>query len=483
MDSCSPQGKVFDRRASMLDLPFQQRFRFCDGLSRRDFLRVGALGVGGLTLADLLRLRAQGGTETRPHKAVIMVLLRGGPSHIDTFDPKPAAPVDIRGPFKPIATSVPGIQVSQIVPLQARLMDRLAIIRNLHFGVDAHNGTELLTGDSVAASGAAIRAVAGQRPVFGSVVSRLKPAWRNNMPPYVSLLDGIMRSEAPEHPGWAGAAHRPFYFDGKHTSFFNGQSSSEGAGLNSLQLTSGMTLEQLEDRKALLGAFDGLRRDIDDDKRTMEGMDAFTRRALEMISSDRARKAFDLGREPDKVRDRYGKDLTGLLLARRLVEAGVSMVTVGCSTAAASDRTAFWDIHGGGAGTVEKAMPILAGLLDRGMNALLTDLRERGLEKDVAVIVWGEMGRTPKINQGGGRDHWPAVGCALLAGGGLKTGQVVGATTPRGETAVGRPYTPKDVLATLYHVLGIDPGAITIPDFSGRPRYLLEDFRKIAELL
>jgi hypothetical protein len=242
-------------------------------------------------------------------------------------------------------------------------------------------------------------------------------------------------------------------------------------------------LEQLDDRKALLGAFDGLRRDIDDDKRTLDGMDTFTRRALEMISSDRARRAFDISREPDKVRDKYGKDLTGLLLARRLVEAGVSMVTVGCSTTAADDKTAYWDIHGGGAGTVEKAMPILAGLLDRGMNALLTDLRDRGLEKDVAVVVWGEMGRTPKINQGGGRDHWPAAGCAVLAGGGLKTGQVVGATTARGEAPVGRPYTPKDVLATLYHVLGIDPGATTIPDFSGRPRYLLEDCRKISELL
>ena len=160
------------------------------------------------------------------------------------------------------------------------------------------------------------------------------------------------------------------------------------------------------------------------------------------------------------------------------------MVTVGCSIAAASDRTAFWDIHGGGAGTVEKAMPILGGMLDRGMNALVTDLRERGLEQDVAVVVWGEMGRTPKINNGGGRDHWPAAGCAVLAGGGLKTGQVVGATTPRGETPVGRPYTPRDVLATLYHVLDIDPGATTIVNFiSGRPRYFLEDYRKISELL
>ena len=166
-----------------------------------------------------------------------------------------------------------------------------------------------------------------------------------------------------------------------------------------------------------------------------------------------------------------------------LVEVGVSIVTVGCSVTAADDKTAYWDIHGGGAGTVEKAMPILAGQLDRGINALLTDLRDRGLELDVAVVVWGEMGRTPKINNGGGRDHWPAAGCALLAGGGLKMGQVVGATTSRGEAPVGRPYTPRDVLATLYHVIGIDPAATTIPDFSGRPRYLLEDYRKINELL
>ncbi len=468
----------------MFDLPLQRSFQFCDGLSRRDFLRIGALGVGGLTLADLLRLRAHGNpTGDQPHKAVIMVLLRGGPSHIDTFDPKPDAPRDIRGPFNPIATNVPGIQVSELLPLQAKIMDRLAIVRNMRFGVDAHNGIELLTGHAVAAGSAAIRAVTGQRPVFGSAISRLQPTWRNNMPPYVSLLEGIQRSEAPEDPSWLGAAHRPFYFDGQHTSFFGGQTSGEGAGLNSLQMTSGMTLERLEDRKAMLGAFDGLRRDLDDDKRTLEGMDQFTRRALEMISSDRARKAFDISQEPDKVRDKYGKDLTALLLARRLVEAGVSMVTVGCSIAAASDKTAFWDIHGGGAGTVEKAMPILAGLLDRGLYALLTDLRDRGLEQDVAVVVWGEMGRTPRINSGGGRDHWPAAGCALLAGGGLNMGQVVGATTPRGEAPVGRPYTPRDVLATLYHVLGIDPGATAIPDFGGRPRYLLEDYRKISELL
>ena len=316
----------------MLDLPVQRSFRLCDGLSRRDFLRIGALGVGGLTLADLLRLRAQAGpTGDQPHKAVIMVLLRGGPSHIDTFDPKPGAPEEVRGPFKPIATNVPGIQVSEILPLQARLMDRLAIVRNMRFGVDAHNGTELLTGHAVAAGGEAIRAVAGQTPVFGSVVSRLQPTWRDNMPPYVSLLEGIQRSEAPEDPGWLGAAHRPFYFDGKHKSFFSDKTGAEGAGLNSLQLTSGMTLERLDDRKALLGAFDSLRRDVDDDKHTLDGMDTFSRRALEMISSDRARKAFDVSREPDKVRDRYGKDLTGLLLARRLVEAGVSIVTVGCS--------------------------------------------------------------------------------------------------------------------------------------------------------
>jgi hypothetical protein len=465
----------------MLNLPTQRRLRFCDGLSRRAFLRIGALGVGGLTLTDLFRLRcnaASGGA-----KSVIMVLLRGGPSHIDTFDSKPDAPAEFRGPFKPIATSVPGIQISEILPLHARLMDRLAIIRNLRFGADAHNGIELLTGQARAAGGDAIRAVGGPTPVFGSVISRLQPTWRNNLPPYVSLLEGIMRSEAPEDPGWLGTAHRPFYFDGKHTSHFNGQVSTEGAGLNSLPLASGITLEQLEDRKALLGAFDNLRRDIDDEKRTMDGMDVFARRALEMISSDQARRAFDIAREPDKVRNKYGKDLSGLLLARRLVEAGVSMVTVGCSITAASDKTAYWDIHGGGAGTVEKSMPILAGLLDRGMDALLTDLRERGLQEDVAVVVWGEMGRTPKINNGGGRDHWPAAGCALLAGGGLKMGQVVGATTPRGEAPIGRPYTPRDVLATIYHLLGIDPGATTLPDFSGRPRYLLEDYRKINELL
>jgi hypothetical protein len=465
----------------MFELPTERRVRFCDGLSRREFLQVGALGVGGLTLADVLRARAA--DSSRLPKAVIMVLLRGGPSHIDMYDPKPDAPAEVGGPFKPIATSVPGIRVSELLPLSAKMMDRLAIIRNMRYGVDAHNGVELLTGRPHMASNAAIRAAGGREPVFGSVVSRLQKTWRNNLPPYVSLLEGITRTESPEDPSYAGAAHRPFYVESSQMSAFGNKVEKDGAGLNNLHLVRGITLARLENRKALLRGFDGMRRDLDDDRGTIEGMDAFTRRALEMISSNRTREAFDLSREPDRLRERYGKDLTGLLLARRLVEAGVCVVTVGCAIPAASDKLALWDIHGAAAGTVEKAMPILCALLDRGLHALLSDLRDRGLEKQVAVCVWGEMGRTPRINAGGGRDHWPAAGFALLSGGGLKTGQAVGATNARGEVATGRPYTPKDVLATLYHVLGIDPGVSQLPDLTGRPRFLLEDYRTISELL
>jgi hypothetical protein len=450
----------------MLSILSARRQRFCDGISRRDFLRVGALGVGGLTLADLLRLRAHGAA--RSHKAVIMVLLRGGPSHIDTYDPKPDAPPEIRGPFKPIATNVAGVQVSELLPLQAKIMDQLAIVRNLRFGKDQHSAVELLTGQ--ADNGTL------HEPAFGAVVSRLSARDRH-LPSYVSLLEGITQREAPEDPSYMGLAHKPFPADP------NGKMNGDPGGPQILRLAAGMTLERLEDRKALLSALDGLRQEVDDARGTLRGMDDLTRRALEIISSDKARAAFDISLEADRLRDRYGRGNTGLLLARRLVEAGVSMVTVGCSITAASDQTAYWDIHGGGAGTVEKAMPILAGNLDRGVHALLTDLRERGLERDVAVVVWGEMGRTPRINKGGGRDHWPAAAFALLAGGGLRTGQVVGATTPRGEAPAGRPYTPKDVLATLYRLLDIDPGAVTLPDFNGRPRYLLDDYRTIGELL
>jgi uncharacterized protein (DUF1501 family) len=423
--------------------------RHCDGMSRRSFLKVGALSVGGLTLADLLRVRA---AEKAPsaNKAVIMVYLNGGPSHIDTYDPKPDAPVEYRGEFKPIATNVPGMQICELFPLQAQIADKLAIVRNMKFQQEGHTAPELYTGF-----------LKGNRPSFGSVVSKLRQdaGIRTPLPPYVYLGD----ANHVGHPGFLGKAHEAYI---------------PGAKAANLGLARDMTLERLGERRELLHAFDGVRRDLDDNRNSM---DAFTAQALEMMSTNKARDAFDVTKESDKIREKYGKG-TEYLQARRLVEAGVPVVTITPQNHNVPQKcNGQWDHHD----HIFECLRVVLPQLDRSIHALVTDLHERGMAKDVVVVVWGEMGRTPRVGTQrgtvGGRDHWPQAGFALLAGGGLSTGQVVGATNPRGELPKGEPYTPQNVLATVYHVLGIDPGT-TLPDHQGRPVYLLDDRRKIAEL-
>jgi hypothetical protein len=379
-----------------------------------------------------------------------MVLLAGGPSQIDTYDMKPEAPIEIRGGYKPIRTNVPGLHVCEHLPLQAKIADRLAIVRSMRFYDEGHNFTQLWTG---------FPKTSEKRPAFGSIVSRLRPV--DGLPAYVSHLEGRAKAGAQPEPAYLGAAHRPFVPD--------------AAGLKSLSLLPGITRERLADRTALRHAFDGLQRSLDDPAGALANADTYTTRALEMISDNRARDAFDVGREPESVRLRYGK-ATAFLLARRLVEAGIPMVTI--AGAAHAGDSFNWDTHGKSA----RHLPELCRAFDHELYTLLTDLQERGLDKDVCVVAWGEMGRTPKIDNEGGRDHWAGAGCALLAGGGLRTGQVVGATDRRGGSPVTRPYTPQNVLATLYHVLGIDP-ATTLPDHTGRPIFLLEDQNKIAELI
>ncbi len=443
--------------------------KLCDGISRRHFLRVGALGVGGLTLADILRLRAQADTAagtaavsdttaaaraaSRRTKSIIMVYLNGGPSHIDMYDPKPEAPVEYRGEFGAIQTNVPGMLISELLPLQAKIADKLAIVRNMRFQQQGHTSPELYTGF-----------VKGDRPAIGSVVSKLRAdaGVHGALPPYVYLGDG----NHVGRPGFLGVSHAAY------------QPGSQAANLG---LVKGIDLDRLADRRQLLSSFDTLRRDIDDARGSVAGVDAFTARALEMITSDRARDAFDVSKEPAHVREKYGLG-TDYLQARRLAEAGVPVVTLtarnhnvpqGCN--------GDWDHHD----HIFKCLRVVLPQLDRSIHALVTDLHERGLDQDVAVVVWGEMGRTPRVGtQKGtvaGRDHWPDAGFALLAGGGLKTGQVIGATDPLGQRPAGQANTPQNVLATLYHVLGIDP-ASTLPDHSGRPIYLLDDRRRIEEL-
>ena len=431
--------------------------KLCDGFSRRNFLRAGALGVGGLALPDLLRWRAHGATAlNRPveDRSIIMVYLNGGPSHLDMYDPKPHAPVEYRGEFRPIDTNVPGMQISELLPLQARIADKLAIIRNMKFLQQGHTAPELYTGF-----------LDGKRPSIGSVVSKLRSSGGrpSPMPPFVALGDANHVSG----PAFLGTAHQAY---------------QPGEKAGELGLTQGISLDRLGDRRQLLRSFDSLRHDIEDVRGSLAGMDAFTAQALEMLTTNRARDAFDISQEPESVRARYGKGIE-FLQARRLVEAGVPVVTL-----TPRNRTpgpmcnGEWDHHD----HIFRCLRTVLPQYDQSVHALITDLDERGLLDRVGVVIWGEMGRTPRIGtQRGtvaGRDHWPDSGFAVMAGGGLTTGQVVGATDARGERPVGRPNTPQNVLSTLYHVLGIDPET-TLPDHNGRPIYLLDDRRRVEELV
>jgi hypothetical protein len=443
------------------------RHQTCDGLNRRDFLRVGALGLGGITLADVLRLRAQAATNPTTPRAVIMVCLAGGPSHIDMYDLKPKAPVEFRGDFKPIPTAVPGFEISELMPLQAKIAARLSFVRTVQF-VEAMQLElqECYSGYPKSA----------HRPCFGSVIWRYRGGDDRLLPPYVSLDQYVGNQAEVEHPQYVGEGYRPFLFGGD--------------AVRNLGLDRAITLDRFSDRKKLMGSFDGLRREIDA-LGEASAVDAFNTQALEIIASPRARQAFDLSQEPESVRERYGakdaKYIYGndpkptvpwpsekVLLARRLVEAGVSIVTM---------RIGTWDYHGttSGTGNIFTGLRSQLPLLDRSIHALVSDLHERGLDQEVLVLVWGEFGRTPRLNNVEGRDHWPDAGFALFAGGGLKMGQVIGETDSRAERPKTRALGAQDVLATVYHALGIDP-ASTLPDFSGRPLRLLDDGKAIAEL-
>ena len=423
--------------------------RFCDRISRRDFLSVGGLGLGGLTLADIFRLRAEAKTTAseRKPRSVIMVCLAGGPSHLDMYDLKPEAPSEYRGEFKPISSNVPGFDLCEHLPLQAQIADKLALVRTVQFVEPMqHELEEVYTGYPKSA----------KRPSFGSVISRFHQS-QSDVPSYVSLEYSEGRTSY-EHPQYAGAAHAPLHIAG-------------GEGVRNLGMQHGMSRPRLDGRRELLQTFDSVRRSVD------------ARRDAQDV---------DLSKEPEEVLKRYGKrddkftyvgkepdsiwDSQKFLLARRLVEAGVPVVTL---------RMGLWDHHGnviqqvGGVSiwhSLRSALP----LLDRSIHALVTDLHERGLDKEVMVLIWGEFGRTPKINLAG-RDHWPDASFALFAGA-VNTGQVIGQTDVRGERPTTRAVSAQNVLGTVYHALGIDDQQ-KIPNFAGRPMQLLDDGRPIAELI
>lgn len=430
----------------------RERRAFCDGITRRSFLQIGGLAFGGVTLADLLRAESQQGTGHR-HKSVIMIYLCGGPPHQDMYDIKTEAPQEIRGPFAPIATNVPGIQICEHLPNLARQMDKLVPIRTMVGARDAHYSYQCMTGhhDNPAP--------AGGWPHFGSVTSYFLGPTRAGVPPFVSLCYTTQHQPYNEpSPGFLGLGHSSFR--------------PTGPGRSDLVLN-GITTDRLSDRRQLLASFDRFRRDWDHSGK-MEGMDVFTERAMGILTSSDLFEALDISREDPKVRERYGSGdenrpkgdgaprvPQNLLVARRLVEAGVRVVTINYS---------FWDWHGNNFKAAQEELPIF----DRAVSALVEDLHQRGLDRDVTVIAWGEFGRTPKINKDAGRDHWPRVSCALLACGGMRTGQVIGQTDRLGGEPVERPVTFQEVFATLYHNLGVNLDSQRLFDFRGRPQYLVE---------
>jgi len=421
----------------------QGGYRCCDGISRRSFLQIGAFGAG-LTLAEMLRLNA--GASAAPaastkNKSAIMVYLPGGPSHMDMWDLKPNAPKEYKGEFNPIATNVPGCQICEHFPLQAKMWDKLSAIRSI-VSVDEHSDTLVMTGWSDNQNRTR------QSPSFGSVVSKIRGN-TSDVPPFVSLR-GMSRGSDPTY---LGVAHRPF--------------NPSGPGMRNLQLPGGVDMVRCEDRKALLKGLDDVRRDVDASGK-MKGMDTFTERAFDMVASGSVRKALDLSKEDKNSRDRY-KSIEPFLSARRLVEAGVGCVTL---------TYGGWDTHGQNFTQLKRQLPVL----DRGITNLIQDLHDRGMEKDVVLVVWGEFGRTPRVNGGAGRDHWSPVMSAMVAGGGLKMGQMIGESSARGEYPKDRRVTPSNVLSTIYRAIGIDP-AKTFNNGSGRPMHILEDREPIRELI
>lgn len=446
----------------MLTIMHPRAFQTCDGMSRRSFLRVGTLALGGLTLADLLRLQAAAAPERRRAKSAILIHLSGGPSHLDMYDMKPQAPVEYRGEFNPIRTNVPGMEICELMPMQAKIADKFAILRGAQVA-NLHTGNMFYSGYAWQESPRASVPGEARRPAVGSIVSHLRPGAKE-IPPYVS----IENQPDWERAYYAGVEHEPIRFG----------ASSPRESIDNMGRNRDVSIERLDQRHDLLVALDTVRREYETGG-TARKIDSFRARALDIITSPRVRDAFDLEKEPAASRARYGEGPyrhgphpgRSLLLARRLIEAGVSVVTVGVHN---------WDTHQHNFSTLRELVPAL----DRALHALVTDLDQRGLLDDVVIVMGGEFGRTPRIGDQtpDGRGHWPEAGFLWMAGGGLRTGQILGGTDGRGEQVVGNPIGMQAALATVYHVLGIDP-AITIPDHNGRPQFLLDDRAPLGALI
>lgn len=453
--------------------------------SRRSVLRIGALWPLGVSLADVLRAESSAGTRNA-RRAVVNIHLDGGPPHLDMIDLKAQAPVEIRGPIGPIDTAVPGLQISEKLPLLASVADRFTFIRSLTDSAGAHDAFQAQSGFR-----AAELSTIGGRPALGCVTAKLLGRRTDVAPPFIDLMQGrgFVRNSA--RPGFLGPSYQPLrpdisqLFARKLEKGMEGELARRGEHHTvSYALNSALTVNRLDDRLRLLRDVDRMRSAVDSSG-MMGALDDFNAQALGILTSGRFAEAMDLSREDADTQSLYNLDMQApddvgtsdgpgavrkLLLARRLIEAGVRCVSLSLSD---------YDTHRDNFGRLNLLMPVL----DRALFAFTTDLQRRGMLDDVTIVVWGEFGRTPKVNSSGGRDHWPAAGMCLLAGGGMKHGQVIGATDRYGAAVTSRPVRYLDVMATLYRSLGIDPTHTTLLDTSGRPQHVAGDGRVLDELI
>ncbi|MEC7716901.1 MAG: DUF1501 domain-containing protein [Planctomycetota bacterium] len=441
---------------------FGPSVRLCQGKTRREAMRIGALGLGGLTLPNLLRAEQAAGVGSNV-KSVIMIYLVGAPPHQDMYDLKMDAPSEIRGEFQPIPTNVPGIEICEHLPGLAKVMDKCVPLRSVYGSPSgAHDSFICYTGRTTQ------KQPAGGWPAIGSVVSKIQGPVNPSVPPFVGLAPdaGHPPYGSPGLPGFLGVGHAAFRPSGP---------------ARADMVLQGIEQERLQNRKSLRSALDRFRR-ASDASGAMEGLDTIEQQALDILTSSRLAEALDLSKEDPVVRERYGKgfekrygdgaprNCEHFLMARRLVEAGVRVVTLNFGR---------WDFH---SRNFSEARDTHLPYFDQGLSALIEDLYERGMDKDVAVVAWGEFGRTPKINKDAGRDHWPRVGGGLIAGGGFRTGQVIGATDRLGGEVADRPVHFGEVHATLHRFLGIPEGA-TVDDLTGRPQYLVDGHQPLHEII
>ncbi len=432
--------------------------RFCDGLSRRNFLTVGGFALGGLSLSSMLRADSPA---VRSHKSIINIYLPGGPSHLDMWDLKPEAPREIRGEFSPIQTNVPGMEFCELFPKLAQMADKFNIVRSISDSSGDHDGYQCMTGRKKND-----RSPPGGWPSAGAWVSKVQGPVTDAVPPHMAVMyqTGHRPWGEPGTGGFVGVGHAPFNVVGR-----TARSTSDNMVLH------GITLERLQDRFQLRQSMDGLKRSLDSTG-GMESVDVSLQQAMGILTSSKLADAIDLSKEDPRIVARYGKSgevfqrdgapqmVENFCIARRLVEAGARYVSMNYSR---------WDWHGSDGMNYPKSREEFP-LLDGALSALLLDLHERGLERDVAVVMWGEFGRTPKINGSNSRDHWPAANAAILAGGNMRTGQVVGRTNKNGEHPIDRPVKFQEIFATLYKCAGIDAENIRVFDQSGVPQYLVD---------